>query len=98
MDKETQTIVSEQKQIAKLTETEGWNYARAKLVDRVLDLQNAFNVNDADPQMLLVDIRARKLATTILYDWLREVEGTKEQHDANKSTLNTKPYIIREED
>ena len=97
MDKDTQKILGEQKQVAKLTETEGWNIARNKLVEKVLDLQNAFNINDGNAEQLLIDIRARKLATSILYDWLKEIEGTKDEYDTNKSTLKGKPYIIIEE-
>jgi hypothetical protein len=96
MDDETKLVVGEQRQITKLTETDGWSFARKKLVEKVLDLQNAFNVNDDSAEMLLIDIRARKLATSILYDWLKDIEGTKEQYDSNKLTLNTKPYILRE--
>lgn len=98
MDDETKKVVSEQQPIAKLTETEGWAEARKKLVDKILDLQNAFNIQDTgDAQMLVIDVRARKLATNILYDWLREIEGTKEQYNANKLTLNNKPYMVRED-
>lgn len=97
IDKETQQVMDEQKQAEQLVRSDGWGYARAKLVERVLELQNAFNIEDSDAQMMLIDIRARKLATEILYDWLKEVEGTKEQYESNKLTLNPKPYIIRED-
>lgn len=97
MDDETKKVIEEQRPIAKLLETEGWNEARAKLVERIMDLQNAFNVDDSDANALVIDIKSRKMATNILYDWLREVEGTKEQYNANKLTLKDKPYMIRED-
>ncbi len=94
-DKETQNIVAEQKSIESLTQHEAWPIIRGKLTDKILDLQNAFNIDDRTATTMLRDLSARKLASTMLFDWLREIEGTAEQAKANESLLKKKSHIIR---
>lgn len=93
-DKETLQIISEQKTIANLVGHDGWKIARQKFVDKMLDLQNAFNIEDTDPTKMLIDLQARKMATGILHDFLREIEGTAQQAFENKNI--DKSYIIRD--
>lgn len=97
MDSETKEIVTEQKKIKELVSGEAWGIVRAKLIEKIGDLQNAFNADDSDPQKLIIDIKARKFATDVLFDWLKDVEGTAEQHNTNSLTLNKSNYIVRED-
>ena len=92
MDKETQDILSEQHRLETLVGSEGWSVARDKLVQKVLDLQNAFNINETSAELMLIDLKARKIATQVLYDWLRDVEGTAQSAESNKP--KKKSYFI----
>jgi len=92
LDKETRDVYHEARTLRELVLSDGWKIARQKLVDKVLDLQNAFNIDDKTPEDVLIDLRARKLATVTLYDWLKEVEGSVDVADNVVETKET--YIV----
>lgn len=92
IDIETKRILGEAKQLQSLVNGEGWDIARKKLTDKIADLQNAFNIEDKDEHEMLTDLKARKLATAILFDWIRDIEGT--AHGADDMKINKKSYII----
>lgn len=94
MDNETKKVLSEQEHLLALTNHSGWHIARAKLSDRILELQNAFNIEDGTPDKMIVDLHARKIASGILFDWLKEIESSKEVIDENKPALD-KSYIFK---
>lgn len=79
MDKETTQLASEQKLLQDLIGHEGWPIVRKNLVNRVLELQDAFSIEDGDPQKMFMDLGARRIASTTLYDFLRDIEGTAQQ-------------------
>ena len=93
MDKETKTILGEQEKLRELTTHEGWVIIKQKFTDKILDLQNAFNIDDGDAQKMLIDLRARKLCTTILFDFWRDVEGTAQESVENEEKFEN--HIIR---
>lgn len=93
MDKETKDILSESKQLQSLVNADGWSVAKSKLVNKITDLQNAFNIEDKTPEGMLVDLKARKIATLILFDWIRDVEGTAQSADDFKK--QSKGYIVK---
>lgn len=94
MDKETQDILLKYKEIHDLVGHPGWHLVRAKLTGKVLDLQNAFNIDESSPEKMLIDLQARKMASGILFDWLREVEGDAVAATENKEVLD-KSYIVK---
>lgn len=96
MDSETERILIEQKTIKDLTGHQAWPIVRKKFTDKILELQNAFDIDAKDPQTMFVDLQARKIASTLLFDFLREVEGTADQADENNK-LSEKSYVVREE-
>lgn len=91
-DKETKQVITDAKQLQSLVNSEGWGVAREKLVHKITDLQNAFNIEDKDEHEMLVDLRSRKLASSVLFDWIRDVEGTASSADDIK--VQKKPYMI----
>ena len=97
MDNETQQIKNIAKSLQGLIDHEGWAIARARLTDKILDLQNAFNVDDSSAEKMITDLKARKLATTILFDWLKDIEGTPAQAEANTIIKTTKTWVVVEE-
>lgn len=70
--------MTEQKLIAEVTSHEGWTIVRRILSEKILALQNAFDIETATPTTMLRDLQARKKATEILFDFLREIEGAKD--------------------
>jgi len=93
MDKETKDIVTEQIELKSFTETKAWGIIRLKYTEKVLALQNAFDIDSSDPQRMFLDLQARKIASTILFDFLRDIEGSAAQAEDNKDM--DKPYIVR---
>lgn len=93
-DKETQDLLLKYKEIHDLVGHVGWRLVREKLSQKVLDLQNAFNIEEATPEKMLIDLQARKMASGILFDWLREVEGDAQTAVENPQTLD-KSYIVK---
>ncbi|NBP02970.1 MAG: hypothetical protein EBU90_23230 [Proteobacteria bacterium] len=96
LDKETSEIAQVALKLRELIETDGWTIAKNKLSERILDLQNAFNIESNDPTTMLIDLQARKIATRTLYDWLKDVEGTATQIDINLQNVK-QSHIIRED-
>lgn len=83
LDKETSQIQAIARSLKGLIEHEGWNIARDRLTERILNLQNAFNIEGKTADEMFVDLRARKIASTILFDWLKDIEGTVDQTQTN---------------
>lgn len=95
MDKDTEKILADQKTLHFIVNHDGWKIGHKMFVDKILELQNAFSIEDSDPQKMLIDLQARKIATTVLYDFLRVFEGTATQ--AEEKHIDTKSYIIKED-
>lgn len=94
MDSETKAVLSEQQHLALLVDGTGWGIARAKLVEKINELQNAFSIEETTPEKMLVDLQSRKLASTILFDWLRDIESNKQVAEETRSALD-KGYIFK---
>lgn len=94
MDTETRTILDKNKHLSDLIGSDGWREARAMLSTKILDLQNAFNIDDSDPQKLFLDLQARKIASQVLFDFLREIEGSAAQSNEGVKPKES-PLIYR---
>ena len=94
MDKETKEIISDNKWVAEIIGHQGWKIVRQRMMDKILDLQNAFNIDDSDPQKMLIDLQARKLATTMLFDFLRDIESSKDIVEDN-APIASKSYVVQ---
>lgn len=87
-DRETQKVLTDGEELAMMAKSRGWGIAREMLVDKILDLQNIHNVDDTSIDKVLADIKARKLAAQILFEFKNAVEGKVEQYEANKDMMD----------
>lgn len=98
MDKETQEIYSEQKTLRSLVGHMGWPIARQKFTERILDLQMVGQIADSleenNALKFMIETKANKRAAEVLFDFLREIEGTASQADETAPIV--KDYIVRE--
>lgn len=94
MDRDTQEVVGEAKWLTELVAHEGWKIARMKLLEKIADLKNAFEVDDSSPEKMLVDLQSRKAAVTLLMEFLRDIEGSKDVVNTNQ-TLTKESYIVK---
>lgn len=96
MDGETKRILGEQQLLSEVLNHQGWGIARRILTDKILSLQNAFEIESATPSTMLRDLQARKKATEILFSFLRELEGSQEVMTNNQEVK--KSFIVKLDD
>jgi len=96
LDDETMRLKIIAKSLQELIVHDGWAIARDRLTNKILELQNAFAIDDKTPEEMFFDLRARKIATTILFDWLKDIEGTVDQTEINLPNGKAS-YILRED-
>lgn len=94
MDNETKQIISEQEMLRELVSHQGWQVARRIFVNKVLELQDAFSIEDKTATAMLNDLRVRKKSAQTLFDILKEIEGTAQQSQDNESLVENRKHII----
>lgn len=88
LDKETQQNMTELEQLTAMLNSSGWAICKKRFDEKVFDLQNIFNVDDEDPAKASVELRARKMASKLLFDWMKQdIYGFVEQQEQAKSSL-----------
>ena len=83
VDKDTLEVINEQKPLSQMVKSDGWKEARAMLDVMLTDMMSVMNIDTLDEGAVIVEIGARKLARTIILDWVSEVEGKAEQYQLN---------------
>lgn len=87
---EDKTLLTDSEEVRKMLETRGWAIVKAKYDQQILDLQNITNIDTSTPDNLMADLKARKMASDILFNFLKlNVYGTVEQQDASRSLVDT---------
>lgn len=88
-DKDTQEILTEADHIKSMTESDGWKLVKAKLDERILDLQNITNLDMSKPETLSAQLAARTMAVQEMFAWLKsDVYGFVEQQQTNNPPKN----------
>jgi len=100
MDDETKKILEEQARVKEIVEHQGWKHVRQIFFDKLLKLQNAFDIDTTRTATTVQkELAIRKKAHEILTEFWQEVEGTAAASLDNKSLIKDKSYIYnREED
>lgn len=74
---EEQKIIDSKVKINTFVSSSEWQIVRQSLIDKIMDLQSVMNIdNDSSPEIIVIDMRSRKIAIEILLEWLRDIEGT----------------------
>jgi len=95
LDKDTQKVLNEGERLKSLVENTGWELAKAKLTEKILDLQSIKNLSGVTPEEVVSEIKARNTAVDILMEWLKEIEGSAEQYAGNKVILEETDVFLR---
>lgn len=91
-DKETKQILSEADHVKSLLGSDGWRIIKAKLDERILDLQNISNLDMGKVDTLPAQLAARKMAVEHVFEWLKkDVYGFVEQQESNGQKLTETP-------
>lgn len=94
LDQETSQLKAIAKSLQTLVQNDGWSIARDRLTTKILELQNAFAIEDKTADEMLIDLKARKVASTILFEWLKDIEGTIDQTEINLPSEDNS-YIVK---
>lgn len=86
LDKQTQKIFSQGEQLKSMTESSGWSIAKEMLLKRAANLLNLADISDLNPSTIVQVIGIRQETAKNLLQWIKEVEGTVEQHNGNVSS------------
>lgn len=88
MDTETKQILTDADHVKSMLNSDGWRIVKAKLDERILDLQNINNLDLTKPETLSIQLAARKMAVDEIWSWLRgDVMGFVEQQTNNTAKL-----------
>lgn len=92
VDKETQEVLKEGEKTSDFAKSESWKHVKNILEDR---LQNFLIMDDQDLDKKREDeigkeFKARKFAVDIIKDWIKEVDGSIDAHQANLDALKDK--------
>ena len=100
MDKESTKILTEADFIEAMIASDGWKLVKAKLDNRILDLQNINNLDMSDVNTLPAQLASRKMTADYLFSWLKEdIYGFIEQQRAvmeRQTEGKTDMFIERE--
>lgn len=84
LDPESNELLSEGDEVRATLQSRGWAVIKQTLDDRILDLQNIENIEGDTTDALMLDLKSRRAASRILFDWLRnDVYGFVAQQEAN---------------
>lgn len=85
--------------VQSMLQSDGWKYAKEKLDQKILDLQNINNLDMTKPETLGIQLAARKMAVDEIWAWLKgDIYGFIEQQKVANEKLADKPedFIGRE--
>lgn len=91
MKDETKEILTNADQVRSMLDSNGWKIVYDKLLQRVMDLQNIYNLDMSDVNTINVQLAARKMAVETIRDWIKaDVHGFVEQQESNSQDLTEK--------
>ncbi len=80
LNKDTQKVLREGEQIANLVKSDGWRLVRAKLFNKITDLNSVLGIAGKTNEEIVRELGVRQETVKALFEWLREIEGTAEGH------------------
>lgn len=93
---EEQKQLTDAEEVESMLQSKGWAVVKAKLDEKILDLQNIHNL---DEENLATDLKARVVAVKTLFEWVKnDVYGFVEQARSNakqKQDAADEVYIDR---
>jgi len=88
LDKKTAAIVTNEERIARFVDSDDWNAVKKTLIQKiVLNDSMSSLITDVPPERLAIEVLARAQASSLMLEWLREVEGIANQSKPDTSIL-----------
>jgi hypothetical protein len=96
MDLETKTLLTEQEKIARFVKGEDYQIIKARISEKIFDLQSVMNVAGGTAEQIVIDMKSRRMAVETLYAVLADIEGTAAQYEANALLVeDPNDYVVR---
>lgn len=87
-DQDTKKILSDADHVKAMTESDGWKIVKAKLDERIIDLQSMATLDRTKPETLNIQIDGRLLAVDTMFTWLKaDIYGFVEQQELNNQKM-----------
>jgi hypothetical protein len=92
LDADTRKELTDGEEVANLLASRGWAIIHDKLVKRVMDLQNLYNLDLEKPDTLSTQVLARTMAATEMNAWYNQdvIGFVEQQQNAAAAMLDKK--------
>jgi hypothetical protein len=84
INQDTAKMLSEGDELELLVIGRAWAIVRQRLTDKILDISDIFSLDNQDINKLAMELGARQIASEILWNWLRDIEGDAIRNKTNK--------------
>lgn len=87
LDRETAQVLNEAQIYADLIESEGWKTAYKRFHEKffILDSLTNLQVDDKSDMEIAREVKARRLAMTLILEWMNEILGTANQLEISRT-------------
>ena len=91
IDKETDSIIKDGEALRVLCKSAGWQIVRRRFINKIGELLNinSTDILSADASSIVQIIGAKKTSADILTKFLKDIDGTVEQHEGNKAMMTS---------
>jgi len=79
LDKESKKEISSLEKRSEISQSEAWREVKRILVDKIIDLQSVMNIDAKNADEIALQVSARRTASEILAETIRDIEGSHEQ-------------------
>jgi hypothetical protein len=93
LDSATKIVLSDGEKIEALVRSDAWALVKQKLNERIVQIGNIMTLGrdeqgkPTNVENLIAELGARQMVVEIILDWLRDVEGTAEQHRSHHDQM-----------
>ena len=95
LDKETQQILNEDRQVADFVKSSAWQTIKQRLIHKLEEMNaiTAIDFKNKTAEQIAIEAEARANSVRTIFDWIQDVEGT-----VNKNEMSTTAFQqIKEE-
>ncbi len=89
IDPETRKVLTDADHVQSMLKSDGWTIAKDQLDKLIIDLQNINNLDLEKPETLSTQLIGRKMASELLFAWLKNLYGAVEQADVARTDRST---------
>ena len=93
LDNATEKLYSENEAIIEMAKSDGWKLLRKEIMNSIVDMQSVNNVEGKTDSEIALNVQVRKEVVVYLWEFFKGVDGTINQHNAFKESLEVDPEV-----